>query len=325
MKAESTTEIEKPPALEAGDRVAVVAPASQVREAYLLRGIAELERLGFRPTFRPDILARGRYTAGDDRRRTDELIEAFTDPTVKAVWAARGGYGSMRMLGLLDRPEVMERLRCHPKIFIGYSDLTALHLFFYKRLNLVTFHGPMVARDLADGGDHYDRATLLQSISHGETPREILSPRTTILHHGSGETVTGRLLGGCLSLIVSLLGTPYELPTAGSILFLEDTGTKPYAIDRMLQQLRLAGSLDGVRGLIFGEMSDCVQHEAQGYRIEDVLSECTADLGIPVLFGLPSGHSPSGNLTLPLGIAASLDIDRQTLRIEESAVRPVSR
>ena len=121
--------------------------------------------------------------------------------------------------------------------------------------------------------------------------------------------------------LVAMLGTPDELDTRDSILFLEDTGTRPYALDRLLQQLRLAGKFDGVRGIVFGEMTDCVQHAEQGYTIQEALAECTADLGIPVLFGLHSGHSPRGNLTLPLGVAASLDADRGELRIEESAIR----
>lgn len=316
MVTESTIEVVKPPALMPGDRVAIVAPASQVREGYLARGIAEVERLGFRASCRADILARWRYTAGDDERRADELMEAFTDPSVKAVWAARGGYGSMRLIERLD----IERLRLHPKIFIGYSDMTALHLFLYRQLGWTSLHGPMVAKDLAGGEECYDRRTLLQAVS-GEPHWEIRSPRTALLH-GGGEPVSGRLLGGCLSLITALIGTPCQLPTRDAILFLEDTGTKPYAIDRMLRQLRLSGCLDGVRGLIFGEMNDCRQHDDQGYTIEEVIAESTADLGVPVLFGLPSGHSPLGNLTLPLGVTATLDVEARSLSFGEP---PVSR
>ena len=140
------------------------------------------------------------------------------------------------------------------------------------------------------------------------------------LHQGKGR-VAGRLLGGCLSIISAMMGTPDELDTRGSILFLEDTATKPFAIDRMLTQLRLAGKFAEVRGIVFGEMLDCVQHRDQGYAIEDVLAECTSELGIPVLFGLPSGHSPLGNLTLPLGVMATLDPGIAQLSIDETAVR----
>src|SRR5215468_8759298 len=306
----------KPSALRDGDGVAVVAPASNLKADYLERGVAELERLGFRVKYEPGILDKARYTAGDDERRANELMRAFVDPVIKAVWAARGGYGSMRLFNLLDETLLGQ----HPKVFIGYSDMTALSLYFYRRFGWVTFHGPMAAKDLAGGEEHYDRETLIKAVTGASPIGEIRSDKTEILHRGVEERVTGRLLGGCLSLITAMMGAPDELDTRGSILFLEDTATRPYAIDRMLQQLKLAGKFDEVRGIVFGEMTDCVQHTDQGYRIQDVLAECTADLNIPVMFGLPSGHSPRGNLTLPLGVTATLDAGRGVLSIDEAAV-----
>jgi muramoyltetrapeptide carboxypeptidase len=306
----------KPAALRQSDTVAIIAPASNLKADYLARGVAELERLGFRAKYDPEILDKARYTAGDDNRRAAELTQAFTDPEIKAVWAARGGYGSMRLFDLLDE----ETLRKHPKVFIGYSDMTALHLYFYRRFGWVTFHGPMAAKDLAGGETHYDRETLMKAITGESLIGAIHSPQTELLHRGAGERVSGRLLGGCLSLIAAMMGTPDELDTSGSILFLEDTATRPYAIDRMLQQLKLAGKFKEARGIVFGEMTDCVQHADQGYRIQDVLAECTADLGVPVMFGLPSGHSSLGNLTLPLGVTATLDAKRGVLSIDEAAV-----
>lgn len=314
---QSQSFIVKPNAVQTGDLVAVVAAASNIKSDYLATGVAELEHLGFRVTYRPDILAKGRYTAGSDQRRAEELMQAFADPEVKAVWAARGGYGVMRILSLLDEDIL---LRANPKIFIGYSDMTALHLYLYRRFGWVTFHGPMVAKDLASGAEHYDRETLLAAITQTQPMGQIKTAKTEMLHRGSGAAVRGRLLGGCLTLIAAMMGTPDELDTRDSILFLEDTGTRPYAIDRMLQQLRLAGKFDEVRGIVFGEMTDCVQHVEQGYSLQDVLAECTADLGIPVMFGLPSGHSPIGNLTLPLGVMATLDVERGVLSIDEAAV-----
>lgn len=306
----------QPDRLQTGDLVAIVASASNLKREYLARGVAELERLGFRVKYREDVLDKARYTAGSDHRRAEELMQAFTDPEVKAVWAARGGYGVMRILRLLRE----ELLRSRPKIFIGYSDLTALHLYLYRRFGWVTFHGPMAAKDLAGGQDNYDPKTLLQSLTMASPMGEIISDKTEMLHQGQNRKVQGRLLGGCLSLISAMMGTPDELDTRGSILFLEDTGTRPYAIDRMLQQLKLGGKFDGVRGIIFGEMADCVQHAEQGYTIQEVLAECTADLHVPVMFGLPSGHSPRGNLTLPLGVEATLDPERGVLSIDEAAV-----
>jgi len=306
----------KPAALRAGDTVAIVAPASNLKADYLARGVAEIERLGFRARYEPGILDKARYTAGDDRRRAAELTRAFADPDIKAVWAARGGYGSMRLFDLLDEGLIGRR----PKIFIGYSDMTALSLYFYRRFGWVTFHGPMAAKDLAGGEEHYDRETLIKAITGASPLGEIRSNKTEMLHRGLGGRVTGRLLGGCLSLIAAMMGAPDELDTRGSILFLEDTATRPYAIDRMLQQLKLAGKFDGVRGIVFGEMIDCAQHVDQGYQIQDVLADCTSDLNIPVMFGLPSGHSPRGNLTLPLGVTATLDADHGALSVDEGAV-----
>jgi len=314
MTSDKQIQIVKPRALHQGDTVAVVAPASNLKSDYLERGVSELERLGFRVRYDADILAKDRYTAGTDERRAGELMSAFIDPEVKAVWAARGGYGAMRLLELLDE----ETLRQNPKIFIGYSDLTALHLYLYRRFKLVTFHGPMAAKDLVDQ-DHYDRETLIKALTHATPLGELESSKTEMLHRGSG-SVSGRLLGGCLSLISAMMGTPDELDTDDAILFLEDTATKPFAIDRMLQQLKLAGKFNQIRGIVFGEMTDCVQHADQGYRIQDVLADCTADLGVPVMFGLPSGHSPVGNLTLPLGVMATLDSDRCLLSIDQAAV-----
>lgn len=305
----------KPPALGPGDLVAVVAPSSNLKADYLARGTAELERLGFRVRIEEDILAKDRYTAGSDERRAVELMRAFADDEVKAVWAARGGYGATRLFHLLDE----KLLRAHPKVLVGYSDVTALHLYCYRRFGWVTFHGPMVARDLAGGEGHYDKQSLLRALSGGPIG-DLTSPRVEMLHSGGGGEVQGRLVGGCLSLISALMGTPDELDTRGSILFLEDTAAKPFHIDRMLTQLDQAGKFDEVRAIIFGEMTDCEQHPEQGYQIQDVLAGCTAHLNVPVVFGLASGHSPVNNLTLPLGIDATLDCTRGVLRIGEAAV-----
>jgi muramoyltetrapeptide carboxypeptidase len=316
MTTHPTSQIIKPRALYEGDMVAIVAPASNLKADYLERGVAELKRLGFRVKYDAEIQAKNRYTAGSDERRARELMAAFADPEVKAVWAARGGYGAMRLFDKLDETALART----PKIFIGYSDLTALHLYLYRRFSWASFHGPMAAKDLAGGEENYDRETLIKMLTKTSPPGEIGTAKTEMLHSGKGGRVSGRLLGGCLSLISALMGTEDELDTRGALLFLEDTATKPFAIDRMLQQLRLGGKFAEVRGIIFGEMRDCIQHKDQGYRIQDVLADITADLRVPVMFGFPSGHSPIGNLTLPLGVMSTLDADRGVLSIDEAAV-----
>src|SRR5262245_20321898 len=177
-KASSTI---KPQALRPGDTVAIVAPASNLKADYLARGVAELERLGFRVKYEPGILDKAHYTAGKDARRAAELMRAFADPEIKAVWAARGGYGSMRLFKLLDAPLLRQR----PKIFIGYSDMTALHLYFYRRFGWVTFHGPMAAKELAGGEEHYDRDILIRAVTSASPLGEISSPQTEMLHRGA--------------------------------------------------------------------------------------------------------------------------------------------
>ncbi len=305
---------QKPKALQSGDLVQIVAPASNLKAEYLLRGVAELTALGFRVEYGPEILEQDRYTAGTDERRARELMNAFTNPEVNAVWAARGGYGVMRLLNQLDE----KLLRENPKIFIGYSDMTALNLYLYRRFDWVTFHGPMAAKDLAGGEAHYDKTTLLNALTKPEPMGEIVTTGVEVLHRGA--STSGRLLGGCMTLIAAMMGTPDELDTTDAILFLEDTGTRPYQLDRMIQQLKLAGKLDNVRGIVFGEMSGCFQHAEQGYTLQEVLRDLTAELKIPVLFGLHSGHSELGNLTLPLGVQAALDSTRGVLIIDEAAV-----
>lgn len=308
--------ITKPRALAPGDLVKIVAPASNLKIDYLNRGIAELERLGFSVKVDDGILDLEKYTAGSDARRARELNDAFADPKVRAIWAARGGYGSMRLLNLLDH----DLLRANPKVVIGYSDITSLHLFLYNRFGWVTFHGPMAAKDLAADTTAYDERSLLSALCSTGPPWQVGSTPMQVLHRGKTARVSGRLMGGCLSIISAMMGTPDEIDTRGSILFLEDTSTKPFAIDRMLTQLRLAGKFADLRAIVFGEMLDCVQHAGQGYVIEDVLRDCTADLGIPVFSGLPSGHSPRGNVTLPLGVSASVDVESGYLSIDEAAV-----
>src|SRR5215471_19778997 len=184
----------KPAALGDGDAVAVVAPASNLKADYLARGVAELERLGFRARYEPGILDKARYTAGDDRRRAAELTRAFADSEIRAVWAARGGYGSMRLFNMLDE----DLIGRSPKIFIGYSDMTALSLYFYRRFGWVTFHGPMAAKDLAGGEEHYNRESLIKAITSVSPLGEVRSDRAEMLLPGAGGRVSGRLVGGCL-------------------------------------------------------------------------------------------------------------------------------
>jgi muramoyltetrapeptide carboxypeptidase len=229
---------------------------------------------------------------------------------------ARGGYGSNYLLEALD----WKKIKAHPKIFVGYSDLTALLTYFHDALGLVTFHGPMIAKDWApeDGTDLPSWQAALAGSSPWE-PNLGAGSVASGLADGVGE---GILYGGCLSILVASLGTPYEIHTEGTILFLEDIAAKPFQIDRMLMQLKLAGKLTGVRGIVFGEMRDCIQTANQGYTLQEVVLRIVGALGVPVAYGVRSGHVTSGNITLPFGVRAELKVHggQVNLRMLESAV-----
>jgi len=298
----------KPPALQPGDTVGIVAPASNVKPAMLDAGCRALRDLGYKPLYFDSILERDLYFAGSVERRTRELEEMFVRDEVRAIICARGGYGSNYLLKALD----LKKIQSNPKIFVGYSDLTSLLTYFTDAAGLVTFHGPMVAKDFADPNgidlDSWEHALNGSS----EWPLELDSDVKPLVP-GSAE---GILYGGCLSILVASLGTPYEIQTAGTILFIEDIAAKPYQIDRMLMQLKLAGKLDEVRGIVFGEMVDCTQNKDQSYSLQDVILRVVGDLGVPVAFGLRSGHVSRRNITLPFGVRAALKVTVNTVSLE---------
>jgi muramoyltetrapeptide carboxypeptidase len=309
----------KPPQLKPGDTIGIVAPASNIRRDLLEAGAAELHRLGFKTKSLDSIFTTQLYFAGNDERRAEELNAMFADPEVKAIFAARGGYGSIRLLPLLDEAVIA----AHPKIVMGYSDITTLLLYLQQRHRWVVFHGPMVTREFAGGEAQYDRDLLWRVLCQAQPAGQVDLTGTEVLRPG---VARGRLVGGCLPMLISSLRTSYELETQEAILFIEDYASKPYQVDRMIMQLRAAGKLDRVRGLIFGEMTDCIQHPQQGYTIIDVIEGCLADLRIPTLFGVRSGHSEVRNQVLPLGVEVTLncpDDAEATLTIEDSAVSAV--
>lgn len=300
----------KPPALRPGDTIAIVAPASNVNRADLEAGCTALRRAGYKPIYLNSILDQDLYFAGSVDRRARELEEMFTRDDVRAIICARGGYGSNYLLDKIN----LGAIKAHPKIFVGYSDLTALLTYLNDATGLVTFHGPMVAKDWAheDGVD----LTSWQSALTNAAPWELnldAASGTCSLAQGNAE---GILYGGCLSILVASLGTPYEIHTDGKILFLEDVATKPYQIDRMLMQLKLAGKLKGVRGLIFGEMLDCAQNANQGYTLEEVILRIVGELGIPIAYGVRSGHVTAGNITLPFGVRAKLTVNEKNVDLK---------
>jgi muramoyltetrapeptide carboxypeptidase len=301
-----------PEALRAGDAVRLISPASWFDPNKVQAGMDSLQALGLQPQLGVNALARyGQYSAGTAEQRLEDLYAAFSDPSVKAIICNRGGYGSAEMLSGLD----LDVIRCNPKIFVACSDITSLETYIHDQTGLVMFHGPMAAGEFArpNGVDPVSwQAALSQDCSW--QLRTEAGLRT--LKAGSAQ---GKLYGGCLSMLVASLGTPYEIQTKNTILFLEDIGVKPYQIDRMLLQLRLAGKLDQVRGIVFGPMLDCVQPGNANELLDAVLLRVLADFPGPIAIGLRSGHVLERNITVPIGVESELDLTNiPTLRFQPS-------
>jgi muramoyltetrapeptide carboxypeptidase len=297
--------------------IGIVAPASNIKPADLEAGCEALRRAGYRTFYFDSILEQDLYFAGRVERRVRELEEMFSRDDVRAIVCARGGYGANYLLESLN----LEKIKAHPKIFVGYSDVTALLTYFADAAGLVTFHGPMAAKDWTHD-DGVEMNSWRAALS-GEGAWELnLQNAQGVRGLGEG-SAEGILYGGCLSILVASLGTPYEIQTAGTILFLEDYAAKPYQVDRMLMQLKLAGKFAGVRGIVFGEMLDCRQTADQGYKLEDVVMRIVGDLGVPIAYGVPSGHVTGKNITLPIGVRASLTVNNGQVSVKmlEAAVQ----
>lgn len=303
----------KPPALQPGDTIGVVAPASPFNKESFERSCARWQEWGYKVVFDQRIFDREPpYFAGTAEQRARDIETMFERSDVRAIVCARGGYGCNYLLDKID----LDLVRRNPKIFLGYSDVTTLLTWFHDAAGLVTFHGPMMNKDY-ETEDGVHKLSLLAAL--GGASEWNLGGGAGLEALAAGEA-EGRLYGGCLSMLVASLGTPYQIRTEGTLLFIEDVAAKPFQIDRMLMQLRLAGKFKGVRGVVFGEMLDCRQSENQGYRLQDVVKRVLGDLRIPIAYGLRSGHVSRANVTVPLGVRASMNIGKQaSLIIREAA------
>lgn len=291
----------RPPALRPGDTVGIIAPAGPVQPGALEAGCATLLRMGYRPIYLPSILDRALYFAGSSKRRLDELHEMFRRKEVRAILCARGGYGCNYLLPHVD----LGLIRRNPKIFAGCSDVTTLLTCLCDAAGLVTFHGPMAAGDFGRP-DGVDENAWFAAVASGKKYERVFDPdEVEPLVKG---TAKGMLYGGCLSLLCASLGTPFEVDTHGTILFMEDLNEPPYRIDRMLMQLKLAGKFRAVKGIIFGEMRRCDQRGAEDYTLQQIIRRVLGDLCVPIAFGLKSGHVSSRNFTLPFGVHATLNV-----------------
>lgn len=320
----------KPPALRPGDTIALVAPAGPLERDRVEWARGRLHRLGFHLQVPKNIFRKRGYLAGDDQVRAEELMAAFRDPTVKAIFPGTGGYGTTRILDLLD----YDVIRRNPKILLGFSDITGLHLALQRKTGLITFHGPLLMYGLGSrenltefSAEYLWRALLAKSyfdwagdpVDEGYSyfiPPEVATVRTI-----SPGKARGRLTGGNLSLVCTLMGTEYEIDTDGKILFLEDTNEEPYRIDRYLSQLRLGGKFDKVAGVMLGHYTGCESKKGEdSLTLEHVLADYFSELRVPVIVNFPAGHNRQ-NTTLPMNAMVELDADARRVRVLENPVQ----
>lgn len=313
----------RPRVLKPGNTIGVIAPSTAVFDPDTLAAAERtLRHFSLQPKWGKFIRQRSDYQASV-RERVEDLHSMFRDPNVDAVFAIRGGYGSEHLLDSID----YDLIRAHPKVFLGFSDITALHLAIQKKAGLITFHGPVVLSGFSGFTQTYFRKALFDTKPIGlvANPAEdnVMRPRHTLRTVRPG-VARGRLIGGNLTLISTTLGTPYEIDTRGRILFIEDVGEEPYRIDRMLTHMRLAGKLDAAAGIVWGECDDCRPNDykastASIFTMGEVVDNILGSLRIPVLAGLTIGHT-GDQVTLPEGVLATLDATKQELIIEESGV-----
>jgi muramoyltetrapeptide carboxypeptidase len=299
--------------LRSGDRVALVAPASSFPMEEVQAGVTELARLGLEAVYDQGVFDKDRFVAGSVETRVRGILDAWADPSIAALIAIRGGYGSAQLLPFLD-PDVLIEGR---KALIGYSDITAI-LSLYQRNGLAAIHGPMIDRRISKGPSAYDEDSFRKVMMSGEPAGDLMPAQLETLHPGSA---TGVLAGGTLTQLMASMGTPWGFdPPHGCVLFLEDIGERPYRIHRMLTQAAQAGIFVHATAIVFGEFPGCDEPGGDP-AIRDVLRDFMAEFRGPVLFNFPSGHTAGPTWTLPLGVKAEVvGGPAPVVRILESAV-----
>jgi len=318
-------ELIKPKALKKGDKVALIAPASNIEQAEDLNIACDVIKwLGFDPVVGKNIMNQYGYLAGQDKERAEDLNDMFARKDVAGIICYRGGYGAMRILPYID----YDLIKKNPKVFMGFSDITALLQAIYKMTGLVTFHGPVVISSFNDYTMEYLNRAIFSNKVIGEIKNPIPQTNRVDTEHrlikiNKGKT-TGNLVGGNLTLIVSLLGTPYDVDYKNKILFIEEIDEEPYKADRMFTQLWLSGKLQELNGIIIGKMTNVKPYEYKpGYTstlyIEEILRTRLEPLKIPVVYGYAFGHIRD-KITLPVGVKATLDVDNGLFSIDENAV-----
>lgn len=301
-------------ALQAGDTIGVVATSSPTKEDVLPKAAAGLEALGFKVKLGKTCWETyGGYLAGTPQQRAFELNAMFADDEVDGIMCLRGGYGAPQILDLLDYDCIAQ----NPKLFVGYSDITALHTAIGQNSHLATLHGPMVSSDIAHGLDEWSKGYLLRAMTLPEPLGQIVNPPGEEMECLVEGEAWGPIVGGNLALVSALMGTPYELDTRGKLLFLEDIDEEPYRIDRMLTQLALGGLFDDCAGVIIGTWTNCEPKKREGFSVRDVFQNIVVPYQKPTVWNVQIGHGTC-NMALPFGVHASLDATGCVLTIEES-------
>jgi muramoyltetrapeptide carboxypeptidase len=301
--------------LKPGDTIGVIAPASIVEEEKIKTATGLLESLGYYVRLGASCKSQWYSFAGEDLVRASDINTFFKDPNVDVILCLRGGYGSIRLMDRIDYKLIKE----NPKVFIGYSDITLLHLAFNQRSNLITFHGPMLASNMAGDYDPQTIQSLLTGVCHGVQPYVIENEAGQDLKSLVDGIAEGQITGGNLITLVSALGTPYAPDLNGKILFIEEVGEPPYRIDRALTQLFQSGKLRQVVGIILGSFTDCTPSDDRDMALMEVLQDRLGNLGVPIVYNFRSGHCKP-MMTLPLGARARIDGNNPAINILESVV-----
>lgn len=308
----------KPRALQRGSTIGIIAPAGPVDDSTAARkGIKLLERLGFKVILGRYIWKQEGYLAGNDDERLADLMDMFIDRQIEAILCLRGGYGSIRLLSKIDFRIISQ----NPKIFVGYSDITALNLAIWQKCGLVAFNGPMVAADFGNKLSAYTLGSFFKAVMHPAPIGHIGNPANEPILTITPGKARGIFTGGNLSMVTATLGTPYEIKTKNALLILEEVNEEPYRIDRMLQQLLLSKKLAAAAGIIFGRCVNCEAKQGNSPSLLEVIRHNLGDLGIPCIYGFAIGHA-AHKATLPIGITGTLDADSGFLFIKETATRP---
>lgn len=309
----------KPKALKQGDTIGIVAPSSPADRGRLHRATSILENLGYKVRHSSSCFEKYGYLAAQDEKRAEDINSMFKDPTIDAIFCMRGGYGSMRILDLIDYDAIYK----NPKIFMGYSDITALHIAITQKCQLVTFHGPMLTSDFAlEQFKDYTEMAMIKALTSTNPLGSIKAapgmPKEEMIFPGSAE---GIAIGGNLSLITATLGTPYEIDTWGKLLIIEELEEEPYRIDRMLTQLKLAEKLDDAAGIVLGQFTSCESKDPENsLTLDQVFKDILVPLRKPIIKNVCFGHDIH-KATIPMGVKARIDGNSNSFIVKESAIK----